>query len=33
MGFQGDLCCLLSDSILGYSILTRRNLAGLSSWI
>ena len=34
MGFQGDICsCLLSDSILGYSIFTSRYLAGLTYWI
>ena len=31
--FKGNLCCLVSDSILGYFILTPRYLAGLSSWI
>ena len=31
--FQGDLCCcLVSDSILSYSILTPRYLADLTSW-
>ena len=33
MKFQGNLCgCLVSDSILGYSILTPCYLAGLTSW-
>ena len=33
-GFKGDLyCCLVSDSTLGYSILTPCYLAGLTSWI
>ena len=32
--FQGNLCsCLVSDDILGYSILTPCYLAGLTSWI
>ena len=34
MEFQGILCCcLLSDSILDYSILTSCHLGGLTSWI
>ena len=34
IGFQGNLCCcLLSDSILGYSILTPRYLARLINFM
>ena len=34
MEFQGNLCCyLVSDSILGYSILTPCYLSHLNSWI
>ena len=34
MGLQGDLCChLVSDPILGYSVLTPCYLTGLTSWI